>query len=286
NLSRTLVQRDDEPASILSSVTAAYFAAQQIRDFISPEVWQVLSELYQFLQEAAQRKRASRTRLRETCQRVVDDAARLTGTADRTMLHDDGWQFFRIGSFVERAQGTAIMVSEVLAWAIQDSDKGNSADEADLTALLRLLSSLDAYRREYRSRAYLDRVVHLLLQNPSNPSSVSHCLRQLRYALGTLSIMNKPDSPTELETMLTQAINHIEGLPLFQLVPSSVKQLDEGEPDQADTSPSPELKKILESVTQELDVLHERIEDTYFSHQSEFYRERQLSLNWKSSYEI
>lgn len=279
SLTRSLALRADEPASILSSASAAYLGGQQIRDFISPEVWQVLSELYWYLQEASDKKRASRTFLREVCQRVVDDTARLAGTADRTMLHDDGWQFYRIGAFVERAQATAIMVREVLAWAVQTHDDGN-AEEADLTALLRLLTSLDAYRREFRSRAYLDRVVNLLLQNPSNPSSVSHCLRQLRYALGTLSIMGKRNDTADIDETLNRAINYVEHMPVDQLVPSTVKELDKGEPGTAASGPRPELKKLLETLTRELDLLHERLEDTYFSHQQEFNTDNQLTLDW------
>ncbi len=277
SITRALILKADEPASINASITAAYFGARQIRDFISPEVWQVLSDLYFYIKDEAKRTRSPRGRLRETCQRVVDDAARLSGTAERTMLHDDGWQFFRIGSFVERSQGTAIMVREVLNWTLQYS-ADNQEDEADLTALLRLLSSLDAYRREFRSRAYLDRVAHLLLQHPANPSSVSHCLRQVRYALGTLSINGLPTNTAELNKGIETAIKDVETLALFQLVPNSVKEFDRGEPDTTPTPPRPELSKILSHITSELDQLHELIEDAYFSHQSEFYSENQLSI--------
>ncbi len=278
-MTRALVLRADEPSSILSSATAAYLGAQHIRDSISPEVWQVLSEFYWFLQEAASKPKASRTRLREICQRIVDDAARLAGTADRTMLHDDSWQFFRIGSFVERAQGTATVLREVLAWVRANREEGNS-DEADLTSLLRLLTSLDAYRREFRSRAYLERVVNLLLQNTCNPSSVSHCLRQLRYSIGTLSITDRNNAPTTLDESVDKIISRVESLPLHRLMPSSVQELDHGETETA--TPHPEMKFILESLTRELEMLHEQFEDTFFSHQTEFYPDRQLPLSWPS----
>lgn len=279
SLTRALVLQANEPASILSSATAAYMGAQHIRDSISPEVWQVLSEFYWFLQEAARQTKTSRTRLREICQRIVDDAARLAGTADRTMLHDDSWQFFRIGSFVERAQGTATVVREVLSWVMATRAEGNT-DEADLTSLLRLLTSLDAYRREFRSRAYLERVVNLLLQNACNPSSVSHCLRQLRYAIGTLSVTDRANAPTTLDETVDKIIAKVESLPLQRLMPSSVRELDHGVQESA-AAPRPEMKFILESLTRELEMLHERLEDTFFSHQTEFYPDRQLPLDWQ-----
>jgi uncharacterized alpha-E superfamily protein len=279
SLTRALVLQANEPASILSSATAAYMGAQHIRDSISPEVWQVLSEFYWFLQDAARQPKTSRTRLREICQRIVDDAARLAGTADRTMLHDDSWQFFRIGSFVERAQGTATVVREVLSWVMANRAEGNN-DEADLTSLLRLLTSLDAYRREFRSRAYLERVVNLLLQNACNPSSVSHCLRQLRYAIGTLSVTDRVNAPTTLDETVDKIIAKVESLPLQRLMPSSVRELDHGVQESA-AAPRPEMKFILESLTRELEMLHERLEDTFFSHQTEFYPDRQLPLDWQ-----
>ncbi|MGE9293955.1 MAG: alpha-E domain-containing protein, partial [Puniceicoccales bacterium] len=278
-MTRALVLKADEPSSILSSATAAYLGAQHIRDSISPEVWQVLSEFYWFLQEAARTPKASRTRLREICQRIVDDAARLAGTADRTMLHDDSWQFFRIGSFIERAQGTATVLCEVLSWVAANRAEGNT-DEADLTSLLRLLTSLDAYRREFRSRAYLERVVNLLLQNACNPSSVSHCLRQLRYAISTLTISDASNAPTALDESVNKLIAKVEGLPLQSLMPSSVQELDSGLLESA-AGPRPEMKFILESLTRELELLHDRFEDTFFSHQTEFYPDRQLPLDWQ-----
>ncbi|WP_309387368.1 circularly permuted type 2 ATP-grasp protein [Cerasicoccus frondis] len=273
--STQLVLDPSEAASVSSCVLSAQFNIGSVRAAISPECWQTLRELVIYLNNQF-RGRTSRSRLRETSDRVVSEVARFHGLAERTMLHDDAWQFYRIGGFLERALGVLYLLEVALPRAAE-TYRADDEESTDLTALLRLNASLDAYRREYRSRAYLDRVARLLLLSPNNPSSVNFCLRNIRYAIGTLSISGERDVGEGVVAGIDALIDYLEALPINSMFPSPVPGLDAGGvPEEAPRVRPDLIKKQLNALTKEFEKLHENIEDVFFSHQYVYARSPML----------
>lgn len=265
SFSRQLVLDAAEAASVHACVRSAQFNLGSVRGAISPECWQNLRELVIYL-DTHSRGEASRSRLREACEEVVDEIARFNGMADRTMLHDDAWQFFRIGGFLERAIG-ALYLLEVALPRAAEAYRADDEESTDLTALLRLLASLDAYRREFRSRAYLDRVARILLLSRNNPSSVNFCLRNLRYAIGTLSMSGERDISHDILTDIDTLIAALEGMPIARMFPSPVPGLDAGGADASPPVNTEAIREALRALTVQMEDLHDKIEDVYFSHQ-------------------
>lgn len=261
-----LVLDPAQAASVHACIRAAQFNLGSVRGAISPECWQNLRELVIYL-DSHSRGKTSRTRLREACEEVVDEVARFQGMAERTMLHDDAWQFYRIGSFLERAVG-ALYLLEVALPRAAETYRADDEESTDLTALLRLNASLDAYRREFRSRAYLDRVARLLLLSRNNPSSVNFCLRNLHYAIGTLSISGERDISQDILSHIDELIGSLEALPLTDMFPSPVPGLDAGgAPEDAPPVNADAIRRTLHVLTEQIEQLHEKIEDLFFSHQ-------------------
>jgi uncharacterized alpha-E superfamily protein len=261
-LTRSLVLDPKHPASVHACVQSAIRNAAGIRDIITPELWQALNQLGIKLADAGKRPQAvSRTRLREICQLVVDEAQRVNGAAERTMLHDEAWQFFRVGSWLERAIDT-LAVLQALVGPEGRKLLGRIENETDLIALLRVLCSLDAYRRTYRSRAYLGRVITLMLGHPHNPSAVAHCLHNLRNAL------------THLEA-------HRDVGPSNRLLDELTRLEQAGR----DLDPTNILTRndcdILGDLRQQVEDLHSRLEDTYFSHQHAYTTDGQIPLAFR-----
>lgn len=278
-IARQLLLDPAEPASILSSIRSAQFNAASIRDFINPETWQGLVELALYLENESQTRRLSLSRLKGITLEVVDEIARIWGTAERTMLHDDGWQFFRAGTFMERAISNMTLTGFTLKRTLKTYHRSDEEDP-DLAALLQLLGSLDAYRRAYSSRAYLNRVAYILIQSANNPSSVAFCLANLRYCLSTLSIEHDNITAGTLHHELDALISQIHGWSLEELLPNSAELLDAGKT--ADTPTAQTQPKALagafESILESLNTLHERIEDAFFSHQDIHRRISQIRL--------
>ncbi|MGE9296160.1 MAG: circularly permuted type 2 ATP-grasp protein, partial [Puniceicoccales bacterium] len=273
--SHRLVLDPNEAASVNASIRMAQSNLGSVRGAISPECWQTLRELVIVL-DGKSRAKATRSLLREVSEEVVGEVARFHGVAERTMLHDDGWQFFRIGGFLERAAG-ALYLLEVALPRAAEAYRAEDEESTDLISLLRLCGSLDAYRREYRTRAYLDRVARLLLLSRNNPSSVNFCLRNLRYSLGTLSITGERKVGGGILAAVDALIGYLEALPIEAMFPSPVPELDA-----AGVTPPPfeidakAITKQLNAITQQIENLHEKIEDVFFSHQYMYAREPSL----------
>jgi len=269
-----LVLDAKESASVHACIRAAQYNLGSVRGSISPECWQTLRELAIYLDGQA-RASLTRGRLREVCDEVVDEVARFQGMADRTMLHDDAWQFYRVGGFLERAVGMLYLLEVALPRAAENY-RADDEENTDLTALLRLNASLDAYRREFRSRAFLDRVARLLLLSRNNPSSINFCLRNLRYALGTLSISGERDISQQVLDSLDALIESLEALPIKRMFPSPVPMLDGGGQDEPAAVDVDAIRQCLHSLTEQIEELHEKIEDVFFSHQHVYARSPML----------
>lgn len=269
-LSRSLLLDEAEGASVRACIGYAHTALKSVREYMSPEGWEVLEDLMLALQRQA-RKRVSRSQLTVLCERVVSEVARFSGTIERTMPHDDSWQFIRIGRFIERALGT-LSVLEVALPRIIENFELLDEENSDLTALLRLLGSLDAYRREYRSRAYLDRVARLVLLGRPIPSSVSYCLCNLRYTISTLSISGERAGTNSLLCRIDELLESLEGFPFAQLQIADADRLPRGQ----GVADAEAVEAQLHVLTQELAGLHEQMEDLFFSHQHVFAKDPQL----------
>jgi len=264
--SRDLVVNLGEGASVRSCIEMARIGLESVREMISPECREVVEEMSLYLKSASAGK-IPRNRLRAICERVVSEVARFSGTAERTMPHDDSWQFYRIGRFFERAIGTLLLLESALPSVIENY-RDRDEENTDLTALLRLLGSLDAYRRTYRSRAYIDRVAQLILTGNANPSSVSFCLKNLRYAIGTLSISGERDLGRHLLADIMELDENLNAISFLN--PTSGELADKPEALELPTPTAVEAE--LTQWVKQMEMIHAKAEDVFFSHQADFAR--------------
>lgn len=273
--SKGLLLDETEGASVRSCIRSARFSVEKVREIISPECREVLEDISLYLNKEAKRT-TTRSRLTQLCDRIVSEVARFNGTAERTMPHDDTWQFFRIGVFFERAVGTLAVLKVAMPRIIETYQEADE-ESADLTALLRLLGSLDAYRREFRSRAYIDRIASLVLRGRYVPSSVNFCLRNLDYAIGTLSFAGNRPLGIDLQHEIIGLLETLDNFPLAQSRIGEVEYLDAGRtPPQSAQNSASEIAADFEDLAKQVESMHERIEDIFFSHQDVFAKEPTL----------
>src|SRR5581483_10202656 len=169
----------DHASSIYSSVRLAADNARRLRDHLSPEAWLLLPGLVAAL-DAARRKSIPRRHAEtenvtaRTVTRVLVDLNAFLGTAERTMLHDAAWYFLRLGAHLERA----IMTCSALRHALGANGGSPAGDREapELSALLRMLGSQDAYRRLYQTHSQPRFIADLLLRQGAAPRSLYHNL--------------------------------------------------------------------------------------------------------------
>ena len=267
------------PSSLINSVYSAANNARQLRDYLSPEAGIVLTRLDDTLRELAQgapaarnqKSRVARSRAaKRAIAAVLDEINSCIGAASRTMLHDAGWHFLQIGQQLERAHVTASNLRHVLAAAVQHANRDRETerhllfrDNPELSALLRMLGSQDAYRRLFRTRSQPLFVAKLFLQQPHAPRSILHNLAQIAASLAHIRSVTGRTDDSPPEDLLQRTLSELAELDLGRHFAVETDQTA-GEI----KAPAVTLRTIIDSAIGRLIQLDQMLSDRYFSHQA------------------
>ena len=186
DLTRFFVVDTESPCSIKFCVRAARENARALRAAISTEMWESINTTWlavRDLDEAGLRARG----LREFCDWVKDRSHLFRGVTHGTTLHDDAFRFLRVGTFLERADGTARLLDTKYR-----SLEGMNADPTGATyyawgSVLRQASAFRAYHQTYHDVITPRRVAEMLLLRPEMPRSLRFCATQVADHLDILA---------------------------------------------------------------------------------------------------
>lgn len=262
--------------SVTRILGRAFANAESIQDTISPEAWLAFDSL---------RTRWTRTRFREglpdaeymkIARRLADATVSMIpqflGTAQITMLADEGLRFCELGQQIERAIVTAnavLSLSGSLTAEVEGKFVRRHESEIELSAFLRLLGTRDAYRRVYQMRASHAEVLDLLWKHPDSPRSIgrslSRCASLLRHSLS--SGLSDPGGAIPALEALQEQIQRIDWHAFFQdgtkppenMLPELL--LKKGSRGSA-------LKKLLEGLLARILEMHYKIADGFLNHQA------------------
>jgi uncharacterized alpha-E superfamily protein len=98
------------------------------------------------------------------------------------MGHGEGWQFLRLGRFLERAGSTAALL-EVFVNDAPARREAEPLDQVEWVGLLRSCSALESYCRHYTADVRPERVAEFLLLNAEFPRSVRFAAANVESAL-------------------------------------------------------------------------------------------------------
>ena len=215
----------DNPTSIVSAIHAARENARTLRPLISTEMWVQLNIFYNRLASigvadlAPGRLAALFTTIKEACQTH-------TGITEGTFFRDQGWYFYQLGRYIERADQTTRLLDIKYHLLLPEIvDVGSPTDVSQWNALLRSAAGYHAYRRLHAAATTPARVAGFLLLNQAFPRSVHHCVREVGRLLGDVksrySLRGGNDAAEELDRLravlgtLTIAVILSEGLHEF-----------------------------------------------------------------------
>jgi uncharacterized alpha-E superfamily protein len=195
----------DNPTSIVSAVHAARENARTLRPLISTEMWVQLNVFYNRLVELGPadlspgRMSALFATIKEACQTH-------TGITDGTFFRDQGWYFYQLGRYIERAdQTTRLLDIKYHLLLPSASDVGSPTDVSQWNALLRSVAGYHAYRRLHAASTTPARVAGFLLFNQAFPRSLHHCVREAARLLGDVksrySLRGGNDAAEELDRL-------------------------------------------------------------------------------------
>ena len=178
----------EHSGSIVSCLRSARENARAIRGTVTSDVWETLNTTY--LESRAFNATMPESGRGEFLEWVKYRAYLTRGVAAGTMVRDEALWFYRIGTFLERADSTTRLLEA--RWR-DPGGRGErlGAEASEWAVLLRAMSAFETYRRVTREAVTPKRVTELLLMRDDLPQSVHRCLSEL---LGNLKAVANDQS--------------------------------------------------------------------------------------------
>lgn len=167
-----LVFDPGEANSLVCSMSRARENARQVREVISPEMWEELNRQYWVLRDAMA-SGVDEGSVSQSLSGIVSSSFLWDGVADATMFRGEGWFFLKLGKFVERIDGIARLVATRLE-ALASREEEASGENVEWLTMLKSLDALDAYRKAHPNRVDRRAVVDFLLFEQDFPRTLRH----------------------------------------------------------------------------------------------------------------
>ncbi len=221
HVARFLAWDEGLPSSILNCIEASRENARAVRGSITSEMWENINDTW--LQLSARRRSGGKTIDAQFFDWVKERSHMFRGVSFATIRRDQPYHFIRLGTFIERADNTARILSvkqvashdepakaEMLrqpasrttqsqssrsrrvrskhlpTTQVSSGNQDQGGDYYRLSAVLRSVSSLEAYRDTYRDAIDARRVAELLIFNPQVPRSLRFCFEEIEAILREL----------------------------------------------------------------------------------------------------
>jgi len=178
----------DNPGSIFSCLRAARGNAHVVRGRITADMWENINATWLEIRGIAEQG-LGRYGISRFCEWVKERSHLFRGATFGTIMRGDPYRFIRLGTFIERADNTLRLLDaryEMLGEDIDEIDGRPARSYYQWTALLRALSSFEAFAEIYRGSPGTRKVSELLLLRPDVPRSLRACMDELSLMLASL----------------------------------------------------------------------------------------------------
>jgi uncharacterized alpha-E superfamily protein len=182
-ITRSLAFDRKNRSSLISSLACARDNARQVREQLSTEVWEHLNRLYlsthgETIESVWVHQPAIFFR------EILEDLFTLGGVTYTTLRHGEGWHFFELGRYIERAQ----LVSRLLDihFGIVAPGYKQTPPEPkhfDWLVLLKFCSAFEPYCKEYTAALRPEQIAQFLLFDSEFPHSVRFSVDRVVEAL-------------------------------------------------------------------------------------------------------
>jgi uncharacterized alpha-E superfamily protein len=210
----------DYSGSIVNCLRAARENARAVRGSLTSELWETLNSTWLDARSFMARS-TPRTDIGHFVEWVKERSHLTRGVTIGTMLRDEAFYFTRIGTFIERADSTARILTAHQHDLRPGADASVVPDPYQWSVLLRALSAFEVYRRVYRDVITPYKVAQLLILRDDMPRSLTRCCKEVYHNLE--SVRNDQSRETERRAGEIHAMLHFTrmeaiievGLPYF-----------------------------------------------------------------------
>lgn len=187
NVARFLAWEPSLASSIAQCIEASRENGRAVRGSITSEMWENINDTW--LQLVAKRAAEHEPVDAPFFDWVKERSHLFRGITFATIRRDQPYLFIRLGTFLERADNTARILSVKQARRKTGSQTDSDdmlTDHYRLSAVLRSVSALEAYRDIYRDAIESRRVAEMLIFDASVPRSLRFCFDEVVRILAVL----------------------------------------------------------------------------------------------------
>ena len=198
------LQNEEKFGSALSLVRTAQRTATSLRERLSPDAWQVITEMTERLAQEVDDDDG----VISAAELTLQELASFAGLAQENMNRAAGWRFLEMGRRAERAINT-------LRFARQFAY--DEAGNEDLDILLTLVDCQITYRSRYLVGPLLAPVRDLVVLDPYNPRSVAFQVSALNDHIASLPTLKEGgliERPRRLAVSLQATLTTMEAAAL------------------------------------------------------------------------
>ena len=159
----------DNPNSLTNLIGAARNNARGIQDQLSSEVWHFMNDFYLSLKGKTELDLWADTH--DLLRHVRNTCYTLDGVMGSTMVHDEGWNFYRLGINIERGGRTARLI-DIPVLSDPTTEPKRISEYHQCLAALKSASAFEAYRKFYSAQLVPKKIVRFLLFHNKFPRSV------------------------------------------------------------------------------------------------------------------
>jgi len=181
------VLRDKDNAnSVISLMTKARQNGRSVRTALTQEVWQSLNESWMAC-DAALRRQVNIRDLPIILENIVKGSSVFRGALYGTMLHNDIFNFLRLGTYIERADNTARLINLKYHRLLPTAAViGGGVDQSQWEVLLRSLAAWRSYNWLGKGRLNPIGVADFLIFDERMPRSLCFCYKEIQSNLSDL----------------------------------------------------------------------------------------------------
>lgn len=188
------------PGSIASCIARARENARAVRENISIEMWESLNRFYW---QTRAEDGAAEEDPQEFLRTVLHGSMTFQGLTDQTLAHDQRWLFIQLGKHLERIDVTCRILETRFDLLSRAADKLDVPDRnIQWMGVLRLCSSLEAYRRQHLADFEPMKVLLFVTLEPTHPRSIRFSAQRALAAISAIRAVTQPTGVDPAERVL------------------------------------------------------------------------------------
>ncbi len=211
-------------SSILSSLMSARENARQVREQISSEMWEQVNRLYHKVRQTDLNSMAESNPF-EFLVTVREGVHLFKGVTNSTMTHGEGYEFIRLGRYLERTRALAILIgAHFREFPLPPDGDIGTGEHLEWIGLLRCCTAFEAYCKFYGADPRPDWVAEFLLLNPRFPHSLRYSVNCAAHSLIAISETSAERRKSEANRLIGRMQASVEFAEIGEVLTGGVQE--------------------------------------------------------------